>query len=186
MASRSLLFNRPRNKPAASVPVNCDRVLRQLFPLLRQVQVHLPDVGIWGPRARHAGTRRLGFASHSARICAGDLEWRVSPPQRLTCGSDFFSAKRRPVNVVLARHIRRTPANHRLATDEGGFPAGFKCCPDCGFDRGGMVSVDIADDAPPISLEAAGCVVGEPAPARGRRNRRLSGARPRGCRSPPA
>jgi hypothetical protein len=51
VASRSLLFNRPRNKPAASVPFNCDRVLRQLFPLLRQVQVQLPDVGSGAARA---------------------------------------------------------------------------------------------------------------------------------------
>ena len=47
----SLLFDRPRNKPAASMTFNCDRVVRQLFPLLRQVQVYLPDVGSGAARA---------------------------------------------------------------------------------------------------------------------------------------
>jgi hypothetical protein len=49
---------------------NCDRVLRQPFPLLRQVQVHLPDVGVWG---REGGTLALdGFSSagFGIRSCA--------------------------------------------------------------------------------------------------------------------
>jgi hypothetical protein len=49
---------------------NCDRVLRQLFPLLRQVQVHLPDVGVWG---REGDTLALdGFSStgFGIRNCA--------------------------------------------------------------------------------------------------------------------
>ena len=61
----SLLFNRPRNKPPASMTFNSDRVIRQLFPLLRQVQVHLPDVGVWG---REGGT--LALEGFGIRSCA--------------------------------------------------------------------------------------------------------------------
>jgi hypothetical protein len=43
---------------------NCDRVIRQLFALLRQLQVHLPDVGVWGREgARWHSTAFLRQAS---------------------------------------------------------------------------------------------------------------------------
>jgi hypothetical protein len=44
---------------------NCDRVLHQLFPLLGQLQVHLPDVGVWG---REGGT--LALEGFGIRSCA--------------------------------------------------------------------------------------------------------------------
>ncbi len=93
----------------------------------------------------------------------GNLERRVTPPDRRARRRDLLGPKRLSVRLRRAGARRGPLADHCFAADEAGFVRHRLCGSDRAIDRFDVVAVDVGDHVPAIGFEALGRVVSEPA-----------------------
>ena len=111
---------------------------------------------------------RLGDCTGSLGIPFGinirrNLERTMAPVQCGTGGGDFIITQRRTVTLFLALLVRRTKTNDGLAADQRRLTGILARGLDGHLDLIGIVTIDIADHLPTVSLEALRRVVAEPA-----------------------
>ena len=147
-------FPRPsRRQLARHPPLELRRILRELDPPSSE------------PRLPFAVTRGPSFTGIPARVdLAGDLEGRVRPPECFACARDLVVAERRAMCGRLARLVRRTEPDDRLAAQQRRAIGGRERFADCRVDRSRVVAVDAAHHVPAVGFEPSRGVVGEPPP----------------------
>src|SRR5690606_12297993 len=136
-----------------------DRAIGDLVPALRKIAAHAAlelrgEIGIRGSIALEAGLP-FGLRGLAARgriprgfDLVGNHERRMLPAERLARRRDLLRTERGAVRRRGALLRRRAPADRRLTADQRRAVALGARGVDRGFDRLGIMPVDVLDDVP--------------------------------------